>query len=46
MICEDDMIARLNDVPKIVKAAEEKFAPNVIRIRSTGAATPRFSFAA
>jgi hypothetical protein len=27
------MIAQLNDVPKIVKAAEEKFAPDVIRIR-------------
>jgi hypothetical protein len=27
------MIAQLNDIPKIVKAAEEKFAPHVIRIR-------------
>jgi hypothetical protein len=27
------MIAQLNDVSKIVKAAEEKFAPDVIRIR-------------
>ena len=27
------MIAQLNDIPKIVKAAEEKFAPDVIRIR-------------
>ncbi|HEV1286467.1 MAG TPA: hypothetical protein VNU44_14195 [Bryobacteraceae bacterium] len=27
------MIAQLNDVPKIVKAAEEKFAPDVVRIR-------------
>jgi hypothetical protein len=27
------MIAQLQDVPKIVKAAEEKFAPDVIRIR-------------
>jgi len=27
------MIAQLTDIPKIVKAAEEKFAPDVIRIR-------------
>ena len=27
------MIAQLQDVPKIVKAAEEKFAPDVVRIR-------------
>jgi hypothetical protein len=27
------MIAQLQDVPKIVKAAEEKFFPDVIRIR-------------
>jgi hypothetical protein len=27
------MIAQLQDVPKIVKATEEKFAPNVVRIR-------------
>lgn len=27
------MIAVLNDIPKIVKAAEEKFAPDIIRIR-------------
>jgi hypothetical protein len=27
------MIAVLNDIPKIVKAAEEKFAPDVVRIR-------------
>jgi len=33
LIHEGQMIAQLNDVPKIVKAAEEKFAPDVIRIR-------------
>jgi hypothetical protein len=27
------MIAQLQDIPKIVKAAEEKFAPDVVRIR-------------
>lgn len=27
------MIAQLNDIPKIVKATEEKFAPDVVRIR-------------
>jgi hypothetical protein len=27
------MIAQLTDIPKIVKAAEEKFAPDVMRIR-------------
>jgi len=27
------MIAQLQDVPKIVKATEEKFAPDVVRIR-------------
>ncbi|MGA3189915.1 MAG: hypothetical protein ABSF22_22650 [Bryobacteraceae bacterium] len=33
LIYEAPMIAQLNDIPKIVKAAEEKFAPDVIRIR-------------
>jgi hypothetical protein len=27
------MIAQLNDVPKIVKTIEEKFSPDVVRIR-------------